>query len=233
MRMKGSHILVVLLAVLCLSACGHKGKIIPRSTMADLYVDLLLADQWVLTAPGQSRAADTTMVYEPIFNRYGYTTEDYIASVDYYLRDPKRYGRILRKADGKLSEKIDRLNILLDREDSIRAQLERLAGFDPGLKLYYDTVYMRLTKEAGLRFEPDSCGRYLPVLPPAPDSLPSLDSLRLLDSLACADSLACLDSLIHLPDSLAAKDSLAAGVEEVAEKAAVRRHKVKAKIEEK
>ena len=227
MRMKGSHILAALVGMLCLSACWQKDKIIPRSKMADLYVDMFLADQWVINAPGQARASDTTMLYEPIFNRYGYTTEDYIASVDYYLRDPKRYGRILKKAESKLSGQLDRLNLLLDREDSIREQLERLAGFDPGLKLYYDTVYMRLTKEAGLRFDVDSCGRYMPVLPPSPDSLPALDSLSTLDSLAC------VDSLIHLPDSLLAKDSLAAGVEEVSGESGPRRHRGKAKFEKK
>lgn len=202
MKLRGLHIILAAALLLCLSACGKKDKIIPRSTLEDLYVDLFLADQWLIETPGQSRIADTTMVYEPIFNKYGYTTLDYIASVNHYIRDPKRYARILKRADAKLVARLNVLQALVDEETALKEQLELLAGFDPGLKLYFDTVYMRVTKEAGLRFELDSFGRYMPVLPPAPDSLLFLDSLALADSLARLDSIAGLDSLA-LRDSLA------------------------------
>lgn len=177
------HILLAMVLVACLSACGQKGKIIPRSEMAEVYADLFMADQWILYAPEQSRVADTTMVYERVFNMHGYTTKDYVASVDYYLRDPKRYSRILKKTDAILSGKLDKLNALVAEETELREQLERLCGYDRGLKLYYDTLFLRVTKEAGLRFEMDSCGRYLPVVPAAPDTL------AIEDSLACPDSL--------------------------------------------
>ena len=42
---------------------------------------------------------------EPIFNRYGYTAKDYIASVEHYIDDPLRYGRILRKAQALIVER--------------------------------------------------------------------------------------------------------------------------------
>lgn len=182
------HILLAAVLLSCLSACGPKGKIIPRSKMEDVYVDLFMADQWIIANPIQSKVADTTMLYEPIFNRYGYTTQDYIASVDHYISDPKRYARILRRADEKLVAKLEKLNVLVEREVALRDFLELIGGFDPGLKLYYDTVYMRVTKEAGLRFELDSFGRYMPLIPAA-DSIPPVDSLATSDSLSHGDRL--------------------------------------------
>jgi len=186
MKLKGLHIILAAALVVCLSACGKKDKIIPRSTLEDVYVDLFLADQWMIENPGQSKIADTTMLYEPIFNKYGYTTQNYIASVNHYIRDPKRYARILRRTDAKLVAKLEKLKILVEEEEALREQLEKLGDFDPGLKLYYDTVYMRVTKEAGLRFELDSSGRYMPVVPVV-DTVLAADSLAVKDSISQPD----------------------------------------------
>lgn len=189
MRLKGIHILLMSVAAICLSACVQRGRIIPRSKMEDVYVDLFITDQWIIETPGQSKVADSTMLYEPIFRKYGYTTQDYIASVNHYLKDPKRYARILKRTDAKLTSRLERLNRLVDEDTALKEQLARLSGFDPGLKLYYDTVYMRVTKEAGLRFELDSFGRYMPFVPPPQDSLPALDSVTMADSILASDSV--------------------------------------------
>ena len=168
------HILTAVLTILCLSSCAEKTKVIPRSDMVDIYVDLFLADQWLLGDPGQMRVADTTMFYEPIFRSHGYTTEDYITSVNHYLGDPKRYARLLRKADDRLLAKAGELSKIVDEEEMLRQQESIIRTFDPDLKLYYDTLYMRITRQAGLVFKADEMGRYMPVLPepePAVDTV--------------------------------------------------------------
>ena len=57
---------------------------------------MLVTDQWAQSTPSLRRIADTSLVYEPILEKYGYTSEDYQLSVDSYMDDPERFSRILR-----------------------------------------------------------------------------------------------------------------------------------------
>ena len=218
MKGVGLHIVTALVVILCIASCGKRGKVISRSEMEDLYVDLFLADQWLLANPDQARVADTTMFYEPVFRSHGCTTEDYIESVNHYIHDPKRYARILKRADARITAMAAKANAEVEEMETVKGLMRAAAAFHPDLKLYYDTLYMRITKEAGLRFEMDSLGRFLPFVPePEPldsavlDSLARLDSLKVLDSLAALDSIARLDSIVApiaeivhgmVPDSL-------------------------------
>ncbi len=89
----------LLIAALGLSSCSRREKVIPRSKMARIYAEMFVADQQIL-AQGQKvrTSADTSWVYEPIFRKYGYTSDDYRTSVAYYLRDANRFARILRQS---------------------------------------------------------------------------------------------------------------------------------------
>lgn len=88
---------LVTLAALCLAACTSAGKIIPRKKMIRIYSDMFISDQWLSIHADANMAADTTLFYEPIFNKYGYTTEDYRASVEYYLKDPVQFSRMIKE----------------------------------------------------------------------------------------------------------------------------------------
>ena len=91
------HIFPVILSVMFLCSCGERdGKVIPRGELAEIYAQMLLMDQWIVGTPGARQIADTTLVYEPILNEYGYTKADYRKSVDVYMNDPERFSRILR-----------------------------------------------------------------------------------------------------------------------------------------
>ena len=87
-----------LIAVVVFASCSSKdeAEVIPRDTMADIYVEMLMMDQWITTIPGMRIIADTSLVYEPILEKYGYDKMDYIHSVDVYMDDPERFSRILR-----------------------------------------------------------------------------------------------------------------------------------------
>ena len=210
MRRLGLHAIAALAAVLAVASCGKKGKVISRSDLEDIYVDLFLADQWLVHNQSESDAADTLMFYEPVFRSHGCTTEDYVESVNHYLHDPKRYARILKRADARISSMLEKARSEVDEVETIRSLRRAAEAYHPDLKLYYDTLYVRITKEAGLRFVADSAGRYLPFVPePEPLDSAALDSLARLDSLALADSLAAVDSLV-LKDSLSRLDSVIA-----------------------
>lgn len=142
MKFRVAHILALCAVLSFLAGCSCRGpKVIPRGKMAEIYADMLVADQWVLDNPGTRAKADTSLVYEPIFNRYGYTTEDYRASVGYYMKDPERYSRILRSTTEILDEKIATLKELKRIEDRRKAMVPY--NIDP-FRLYYTRSVERL-----------------------------------------------------------------------------------------
>lgn len=106
MSMRGvCHTLAAILLCLVLSSCGARQRIIPRSTMADIYADMLLADQWLADHNYERPVADTSLFYDPIFASYGYTFEDYDRSVKHYLKDPERFSKVFREASRRLKRK--------------------------------------------------------------------------------------------------------------------------------
>lgn len=113
------------LAVFCLAltfSCSGGGKVIPKKKMVRIYADMFVADQWLNQNYKAERVADTSFVYEAIFEKYGYDSEDYRASVDYYIQDPDRFARILRQTVLELE----------DRMDEQRAELRKLRASSGG-----------------------------------------------------------------------------------------------------
>ena len=100
--------ILVLLAAL---GCSQGPKLIPAKTFAKIYADMFMADAWLESHKEARPVADTTLFYETVFNKYGYTTEDYYHSVSKYLTDPEEYSKILKQASAILdatSEKLRR-----------------------------------------------------------------------------------------------------------------------------
>lgn len=155
------YIFAAFLSVLLLFSCGFRdAKVISRKDMARIYAEMLLTDQWIVTNPSMRMVADTSLVYEPILNRYGYTKEDYILSVNKYMDDPERYSRILRTTGEILDEKLSALNDRkekLEKEAALRRALEEIRIeaeidiaeyfpylFDQPYVHYYDSVAVEL-----------------------------------------------------------------------------------------
>ena len=101
------HILLVCIAASALASCGQTG-VIPKDEFSEIYAEMLLTDQWMLSKPGLRSAGDTLLVYEPILNKYGYTSEDYRKSMSKYMEDPDEYEKILSETvaifDRRLAE---------------------------------------------------------------------------------------------------------------------------------
>ena len=106
------HIFLLGLLLLPLS-CG-RGRVIPPRKMAQVYADMLLADQWLNDHPELRTQADTTFFYGAVFKAHGYSFKDYDESVRHYLENPAAYAKILKKT-----------SVLLDRRR--RALEKRLA----------------------------------------------------------------------------------------------------------
>ncbi len=165
--MKKQFLTVVSVAAVlaCICSCSESGKVIPRSKLAKIYAEMFVVDAWLDTAPYEIRRnADTLRVYEPIFREYGYTTEDYRASISYYLQDPDRFSRILKRTSHILGADIEDLR----REQEAMIELEELRRKYRSSILkhdftVYDTLFDKPSFTDRVEMVKDDFGRFLPA----------------------------------------------------------------------
>ncbi len=192
------HILVFVLLALTVLSCG-KARVIPRGKLVDIYAEMFLTDQWLRDNQDVKKTADTLLVYEPIFNRYGYTTDDYLKTVEHYMREPDKYAKILKNTAKKLEKKEKEIQKTIDAiERASRLHLSPIHASDTLLR----------------RFKPDSfylgrpsvrANRYFEIILSDQDRDTLFDGPRLIlkaDS-AAVDSVAVdsLNVLIASPDT--------------------------------
>lgn len=201
------HICVLALVTVLLASCGREGKVIPKGKLSRIYAEMFLADQWLEDHESERTMVDTTLFYDPIFKRFGCTFEDYDASVNYYLSDPQKFSKIVKKSADILRAKAKKYRSMDEAFRDIRIRNAAIRGYRTK-DFDADTILWRKLSDTlaidTLRL--DSLMRDSLRL----DSL-LLDSLRLdtlrLDSLQIdslvRDSLR-LDSLIRVfsPDTL-------------------------------
>ena len=120
----------LLLALALLSGCARGPRLIPEKTMTRLYMEFSLTDEWIVQHGEHRRSADTARVYEPILNRYGYTTDDYLHSVRHYMADPDRFSKQIREAVEQLEAEKQRLTELRAYRQEREAYF-RHAPWDP------------------------------------------------------------------------------------------------------
>ena len=209
------HILLALAMILILVSCiGGKDRVIPRAKLAEIYAEMFITDQWISTTHSVRRQADTSLVYEPILAKYGYTSADYRRSVDKYMDDPDRYSRILRTTGQILDRKLEELHKRELELAKLKERQEYLEGlrfeadfnaeeffpylFDEPYVHYYDSLDVK----------PDSILMvYRLININRTDTLYDGVRMVLKDSLAIKDSLSIKDTLA-VKDSVSVKDTL-------------------------
>ena len=111
------YLLIILTAALvCLPSCRDRKDIIPKGTMSKIYYDIYMTDEAVDVNYGLRKMADTMRIYEPIFNKYGYTTEDYNRSVSFYLERPDKFESVFEDTKTMLEKRKAQLNAILEAE---------------------------------------------------------------------------------------------------------------------
>lgn len=135
--------LLAVLALVLVCGCSRHGRVLSREKMADIYYDMFMLDTWLQNAPSARKAADTSLVYEPIFRKHGCSFKDYDASVNHYLSDPDTYKKIF-------DDVYSRLKV---REKELEAEVKRLEDikeFENSLPPYtphdFDTLKIRLNE---------------------------------------------------------------------------------------
>lgn len=191
MPKRGTTVALMLLSfALAFSSCSKGGRVLSEHKMEMLYTDMFLADQWLRDHPKYRAMADTTLFFDPIFEKHNITFEDYDASLKYYVSKPELLAEITQKASARLSKMAD----IMSKE------VERLAEIDRTNKanrISHEFVDFESLEPRSEYFSlTDSVSVHSDSLALAPDSLAFAP-----DSLAYAR-----DSLAVAPDPLAAKE---------------------------
>ena len=187
-----------------MTSCGKDDtKVIPRKTMARIYAEMLVTDQWITSTPGMRMIADTSLVYEPILEKYGYDSEDYRKSIDVYMDDPERFARILRTSGEILGDRIVELKkqrMMMELRDKL-PKLVYDINWGEYFPYLFDEPYVH--NYDSIAFEPDSA-LWIYRLQSIERADTIYDRIRMiiLDTLSVSDS-------IHIDDSLVIADSLA------------------------
>lgn len=158
-------------------SCSDRGRVIPASKLSDIYAEMFLADQWLTSHYSERRIADTSLFYEPIFKKYGYTLKDYDASVRHYIEKPDDYAKILKTASLKLDDKAKYLR-KVDDYYSNRKVIDSYQEKSFDLKTFISEDTMMLWHYSDSLFVRDS------VKTEIPDSLKEekIDAAMLLDT---------------------------------------------------
>lgn len=177
----------LIVAAVVVQSCRNRG-IIPADTMSDIYYDIYLTDQAVRGNVLFRRMTDTLLIYEPIFQKYGYTTEDYNRSIDIYLLKPE-----------KLQDILEETKLKLDRRESQLKQILEAEGKRSGRWTILDSLEIftaegissnRLYKNLRIMFfKPDSLVMESPVPDSAFIARPQNPYMLFSDSAMYADSL--------------------------------------------
>lgn len=197
-------LLCLCLAAVLVASCHRKPRCIPRDELIEIYADMYMADQFIREDFDLRRQADTLLVYEGVLQEYGYNTDDYLYTVDVYLRDPERFAKLLSKTGDLLTAKA----AAVEKEIQKEAWRNRFLKMD-GKKL--ETILKPFSKDGVFlgwgRVERDTISdAWFRIVPLVPDSV-----FYYRDSTTvAADSLAVSrDSLAEVSDSLTVKkDSL-------------------------
>ena len=110
-------VLVLLVAVAC-----RGPRVIPKDTLTDIYTDMFLADQMVRDADIPRAQMDTMLLYEAVFEKYGYDTEDYLYSLRYYLKDPERFGKVFENVAKRLEGEVEALKKIVELRNRLASK---------------------------------------------------------------------------------------------------------------
>jgi len=196
-----AYIVVLTLVVgFSLASCGKKERVIPKEKMSEIYAEMYVLDQWLDDNRSLRREADTSLVYAPVLEKYGYTYDDYLNSVDVYMRDPARYSRILRRTSEILNGRLTDLKAEKNAREEALRESRRLDSLRNLVRLNVDSLMrcmIRSTPSDSLVVGLDSLGfmdfRFVRTCDTTYDG-PAMLVIR--DTLAAAS-----DSLSIAPDS--------------------------------
>lgn len=154
------------LFIILAASCGP--RVIGRAKMEKIMADILIQDQQVKRDLTLKRQADTMLVYEGIFEAYGYDTDDFLASLEYYLTDASRMEKIMGRVAERLEAQAKEVKALIDLNEwrsgylriytlpidtTLRPRPRVRAADTLRIRFAGDTVYFHIVDTVKLREE--------------------------------------------------------------------------------
>ena len=119
MKTRFERIRIVLLVAVLLLAESCQRSPIPMRTMKRIYNDMFIVDSQMEFAPEKFMEADSMAVYPSIFEKYGYTTEEFLEAQSYLISHPEK----LMKMAQDMKTMWDAKNATAQREMAVRDSL--------------------------------------------------------------------------------------------------------------
>ena len=99
--MKRIFLVILLIVTLCVTGCNKK-NIIPDDTLAEIFHDAFVINAYI---DEEHFNLDSLQIYEPLFERYGYTAKDVIYTVgNFSRRKSARLGSVVEQAISRLEQ---------------------------------------------------------------------------------------------------------------------------------
>lgn len=198
-------ILPLVMAVSLAVSCSHGAKVIPTGKMEMIYREMFLADEWLRAYPEKRQMADTTWFYEPVFEKYGYTYDDYVNTVDYLLNDPERFAELLGRVARKLESDAARQRALIEHKELLRHKADSIAELMRNglLKDYflYSNLFKTVSMTDTVHMAVNEDGAYYPE-PVIIDTMFKGPAMVLRDSLGTASDSISVDVVEKSVDAL-------------------------------
>lgn len=215
------YILYAFFASMVLSVIGgcRDSRVIDEEDLAQIYSEMLMTDQWISSTPNMRTIADTTLVYEPILRKYGYSSEDYRYSVSYYIDHSDDFEEIIKETisildarKAALEEEKVRLEAEKETADYIKSMAEYVR-LDESLIYANDRSHDKVLYTDTLSVEWDTlicCFKIerVPRLEGEVDTLvfripdPVIDSLSVSDKAVGKDTLKIATDTVETPSGL-------------------------------
>ncbi|HHV04665.1 MAG: DUF4296 domain-containing protein [Bacteroidales bacterium] len=118
-------VLTVLCLISLLPACSHQGKRIPADDFQLVLRDMFMTDVILEQEAQWDHLADSTMVYIPILEKHGYTADQFLATLDYYIGRPSRYKSLLTRLRNSMNAERTEYNERMARIKEKKVLVER------------------------------------------------------------------------------------------------------------
>lgn len=194
--------IIAVLAVTVLSSCSQEEhELIPRKKLAMIYAEMLVTDQWIADNPDVRSLTDTSLIYEPILEKYGFTSEDYRHSVNYYLDDPERFSRIFRTTSEILDERYHKLKKQKELQDAESEKIRRMERYAVDFRMedhfpyMSDEPYVKYYDSLAVEYDTLANALMIHSVEVKDTIYDRLEMIILSDTLSVADSLQVADTL--------------------------------------
>lgn len=111
--MKRIILLICVIFMPLLMGCSQR-YVIPEEEMGNIYHDLFLLDRYLSDDPDSRFQTDSMFVYESVFEKYGYSSDEFLDALDQYFRHPEDLLEIMENVQARMKTEYDQITAEID-----------------------------------------------------------------------------------------------------------------------